>query len=180
MPFYPIKDKYIFLYINNYKKLNDIALKGKSADWRFSSHIQGREESKEAEKLRYKTINKLFKESPFEQFYKDWIYFDLQEHKVILEDLPYLLFDYGCINKLFSYREIYEEVEQQFFPDLYYDKECLYEVSLFSKGLFKKQEKVFSTIIDTKEIVSISGELNDFTIKMKNKILHFGKTITIS
>ncbi|KLA29497.1 hypothetical protein B4077_3557 [Bacillus cereus] len=31
---------------------------------------QGSEESKEAEKLRHKTINNLYKESPFEQFVK--------------------------------------------------------------------------------------------------------------
>lgn len=106
MPFYPIKDKYIFLHQKNYSKLNDIALKDKSDDWRFSSHILGREESKEADKLRHKTINKLYKDSTYEEFYKDWVYFSLQEHKDIIEDLPYLLYDYGCINKLFAYREI--------------------------------------------------------------------------
>jgi hypothetical protein len=180
MPFYQVKDKYIFLHLDKYKKLNDIALKDKSDDWRFSSHIKGREECKDAEKIRYKTINKLFKESKYDDFYKEWIYFDLQENKDILEDLPYLLYDYGCINKLFSYREIHEDTMQTFFPDLYYDKDCQYELALFSKGgLFKKQEKVFSTIIDTRDIISVKGELNDFTINMKNKSLHFGKTISV-
>ncbi|KLA29496.1 hypothetical protein B4077_3556 [Bacillus cereus] len=70
-----------------------------------------------------------------------------------------MLYDYDCINKLFSYREIHEEVEQQFFPDLYYDMDCSYEIALFpTKGLFRKQEKVFSTIIDTRDIISIKGD----------------------
>jgi hypothetical protein len=45
--------------------------------------------------------------------------------------------------------------------------------------LFKKQEKVFSTIIDTRDILFVKGELNDFKIEMKNKSLHFGTTITV-
>ncbi|EJQ73467.1 hypothetical protein IG7_00770 [Bacillus cereus HuA2-4] len=39
MPFFQVKEKYVFLYIKNYSKLNNIALKDKSDDWRFSSHI---------------------------------------------------------------------------------------------------------------------------------------------
>lgn len=69
---------------------------------------------------------------------------------------------------------------QTFFPDVYYDRDCLYEIALFSKsGLFKKQEQVFSTIIDTKDIVRIRGELNDFTIDLKSKLINFGKSITV-
>ncbi|MCM3767033.1 hypothetical protein [Neobacillus niacini] len=181
MPFYQVKDKYVFLYLSNYNKLNDIALKDKEPSWTFSSKIKGRKENIEAKKLREKTINHIYKNSPYDQFYKEWIYFDLQNHKDILEDLPYLLYDYGCINKLFSYREIHDDTMQTFFPDLYYDKDCQYELALFSKGgLFKKQEKIFSTIIDIREIVSIKGELNDFTIEVRDKTLHFGMTITIS
>ncbi|EJQ73468.1 hypothetical protein IG7_00771 [Bacillus cereus HuA2-4] len=112
---------------------------------------------KEDDKLRYKIINKLYKDSTYEEFYKDWIYFNLRGHKDILE-----------------------EIEQTFFLDLYYDKDCKYELALFSKGgLFKKQEKVFSTIIDTKEIVSVKGELDDFSIQMRGKTIHFGKTIIV-
>lgn len=179
MPYYPIKDNYIFLHEKSYKKLNDIALKDKEPTWTFSSKIKGTEANKEAEKLRHKTLNELFKNSPFEDFYKEWIYFNLQEQKDILEDLPFLLYDYGCINKSFQYRQVEQDIEQTLFPDLYQDKDCLYEIALYSKGLFRKQEKVFSTLIDTKDIISIKGELNDFTIDIKNKSLHFGKTITV-
>lgn len=180
MPFYLVKDKYVFLHLKNYQKLNDIALKDKSDGWRFSSHIQGREESNEADKLRHKTINKLYKESKSEDFYKEWIYFSLQEHEDILEDLPFLLYDYGCINRSFQYRKVKQDVEQTLFPDLYNDKDCYYELALFStKGLFRKQEKVFSTNIDTRDVISIKGELKDFIIDMKNKSLHFGKFIKV-
>jgi hypothetical protein len=69
---------------------------------------------------------------------------------------------------------------QTLFPELYYDNDCFYEITLFiSKGLFRKQELVFSTIIDTRDIASVKGELNDFIIKMKNKSIHFAKTITV-
>lgn len=78
------------------------------------------------------------------------------------------------------YREIHEDTMQTLFPDLYYDKDCSYELALFpAKGLFKKQEKVFSTNINTKDVVSIKGELNDFTIVMKNKAIHFDKSIRV-
>ncbi len=81
---------------------------------------------------------------------------------------------------MFSYREIQAEIEQSFFPDLYYDKDCSYELALFAtKRFFRKQEKVFSIIIDTRGIVSIKGELNDFTIEMKNKAVHFDKSISV-
>lgn len=167
MPFYQLKDKYIFLHFKNYQKINDIALKDKEPSWILSSKIQGRAESKEADKLRQNTINKIFKDSPQEDFYNEWIYFDLQEYKYILEDLPYLLYDYSCINKLFSYREIHD------------DKNCLYELDLFVKGLFRKQEKVFSITLDTREITSVKGELSEFTIVLRDKTLHFGKSITV-
>ena len=180
MPFYRLRDKYIYLHLKNYQKLNDIALKDKEPSWVFSSKIQGRSESKEAKKLRYKTINKLYKESPYDEFYKEWIYFDLQKHEDILEDLPFLLYDYGCINRVFQYRKVKQDVEQTLFPDLYYNEDCFYELALFStKGLLRKQAKVFSTIINTRDIISIKGELNDFIIEMKNKSLHFSKSITV-
>jgi hypothetical protein len=179
LPFYQVKDKYIFLHIKNYSKLNDIALKGKDSSWRFSSNIAGRKECIEAEKLRHKTINELYKKYSFEDFYNEWIYFDLKNHDEFVEDLPFLLFDYGCINKAFEFRKIDQNVEQTLFPDLYYDKDCLYEFALFSKGLFKKKEKVFSTIIDTKDIVSIIGELNNFTIDLNHKALLFRDSITL-
>jgi hypothetical protein len=181
LPYYPIKDKYIFLHEKSYKKLNDIALKDKEPKWTFSSKIKGTQANIEAEKLRHKTLNELFKNSPIEDFYKEWIYFDLQEHKDLLEDLPFLLYDYGCINKAFQYRQVEQDIEQTLYPDLHQDNDCLYEIALFStKGLFRKQEKVFSTIIDTKEIVAIKGELNDFIIDLKNKSIHFGKSITVT
>jgi hypothetical protein len=180
MPYYQIKDKYIFLTKENYNRLNGIALKDKEPTWTFSSKIQGTQANKEAEKLRHKTLNELFKNIPYGTFYKEWIYFDISEHEDILEDLPYLLYDYGCINRAFQYRKVKQDIEQTLFPDLYYDKDCIYELALFStKGLFRKQEKVFSTILDTREIISIKGELNDFTIDMKNKSLQFGKLITV-
>jgi hypothetical protein len=54
MPFFQIKDKYIFLYFDNYNKLNEIALKDKEPSSRLRSHISGREESKENYGLRYR------------------------------------------------------------------------------------------------------------------------------
>lgn len=180
MPFYRIQDKYIFLYHSNYNKLNEIALKDKDSSFRVSSIITGSEACKEAEMLREKTIFRLYDESAFEEFYYNWIYFYLNEHKVILLDLPYLFYDYGCINHLFYSRKIHENHTQILFPDLSYDKDCSYELSLIStKSLFRKQQKIFSTIIDTREILSVEGELNNFTIEMTNKYLHFGKMIKI-
>ncbi|MFK4426082.1 hypothetical protein [Bacillus sp. RC51] len=89
--------------------------------------------------------------------YKDWIYFNLRGHKDILE-----------------------EIEKIFSLGLYYDKDCKYELALFSKGgLFKKREKVFSTIIDTKESVSVKEELDDFFIQIRDKPIHFRKAITV-
>jgi hypothetical protein len=180
LPYFQVKDKYIFLHLTNYNKLNDIVFIDKEPSWTFSSKIQGTKASIEAEKLRNKTLNELFKNSLFDDFYKEWIYFKLQGHEDILEDLPFLLYDYGCINRTFQFRKVKQDVEQTLFSDLYYDKDCFYDLALFSKKrLFREQEKVFSTIIDTRDIISIKGELNDFRIEMKNKSLHFSNSITV-
>jgi hypothetical protein len=86
LPYYQLNDKYVFLYEKNYQRLNEIALKDKEPTWTFSSKIQGTKASIEAEKLRHRTLNELFKSSTYEDFYKEWIYFDLQEHEDIIED----------------------------------------------------------------------------------------------
>ncbi|MCY9139679.1 MULTISPECIES: hypothetical protein [Peribacillus] len=103
------------------------------------SKIQGTKANIEADKLRHKTLNEIFKITPYESLYKEWIYFSLLEHKDILEDLPFLLYDYGCINSSFHFKNVKQDVEQALFPELYHDKDCLYELALFStKGLFRK------------------------------------------
>jgi hypothetical protein len=175
MPFYPVRDKYVFLHHKNYIKLNEIALKDKSSSWRFSSHIAGRKESKEAEKLRYRTLSLIYKQNAFEEFYNNWIYFNLQSEEEILQNILFLLSDYGWINNNFSYKKINQYTSDILFPD----KHSYYEISIYNKGLFKKPKLVFSTRINTIDIISIKGELNNFTIDLGNKNLIFGKIITL-
>jgi hypothetical protein len=180
MPFYPVRDKYVFLHHKNNKKLNDIALMEKDALWKFSSNIAGRIESKEANKLRQKTLNDLYKMNTYEDFFNEWIFFELEKQEEIKEELTHLFYDYSFINNAFSFKKIKHDIVETIFPELYYDKDYCYEISIFNKSIFKKPEKVFSTIIDPKEILSIKGELKNFTIDLRHKTLVFGKTITLN
>lgn len=181
MPFFQVQNHYVFLYRANYEKLNAIAFKDKDSNWLFNSKIKGKKESQEAQKLRHIAINELYKNSSYEDFYYQWIQFNLELHEDILEDLPYLLYDYGCVNKCFSYRRIDKDrsAMSTLFSDLYYNEECFYEIALFSKALFRKPKQIFSIIIDTMDIQSIYGELNDFTLATKNGTLNFGPTIRV-
>ncbi|CAG7651721.1 hypothetical protein ACFQI7_27890 [Paenibacillus allorhizosphaerae] len=171
MPFFKIADRYAFLHIENYNKLNEIALKDKTAKWRFDSHVHGRKEANEAQKLREKTLHHLYKtSSSFVDFYCEWIHFDLSDRDLINHEVPFLLYDYGCINEFFAYRKVKEGIQEELFPDLYYDKDATYQLYLITtnKKLFGKQEQhiIFSTMINTNEIISITGELKEFIIEL--------------
>lgn len=177
MPYYQIKDKFIFLHFNNYQKLNDIALKDKEPSWRLRSHISGKVKRLKSSDI--KLLTNYTKRVLLKIFIKNGFTLTYRFMKTFLKN--YLIY---CMTMVVSinhfYREIHEDTMQTLFPDLYYDKDCSYELALFpAKGLFKKQEKVFSTNINTKDVVSIKGELNDFTIVMKNKAIHFDKLIRV-
>jgi hypothetical protein len=61
MPYFPVKDRFVFLHSRNYSRLNKIALKDKSEDWIRFSYYERAEENKEAQKLRHITINEILK-----------------------------------------------------------------------------------------------------------------------
>jgi hypothetical protein len=178
MPYYPMKDgKYVFLHSQNYTELSDIALSEKSDDWRFNSNIQGRKECEEANKLRHKAINELYKATNFEDFYKEWIYFKLEGDDAI-EDLPFLLYDYGCLNKHFFFERYYTDLKTGM-PLNTTNK--VYKIAIVNHSTFKAQADIlFSTLLDTSKIRSIEGELNSFSIEMEDYFFIFHKAVNIS
>ncbi|WP_028399096.1 hypothetical protein [Ectobacillus panaciterrae] len=173
MPYYKIDRNLIFLHKKNYYLLDDLALNQKDDVWR-----QEREENKEADKLKYNKLQEIYKTSNPDDFYREWVYFELLE-KDAKEDLPYLLYDYCTLNKNVTFRELRDEDAVPFLPDLAQKNiDSRYEVTVFSQSLFKKK-KLFSFIIDTRKLMLIAGELSKFGVAMQDYTIYFGKEVVI-
>jgi hypothetical protein len=182
MPYFKLKDRFVFLHNKNYSKLNEIALKDKDEDWIRFSYYEKTVESKEAFKLREKTINEIFKSTDFEKFYREWVYFKLEGSEAI-DDLPYLLFDYSCLNKHIHFQRTYIDLKTGMPFDLLDSNiiEPIYEISICNSSVFKAEADVlFSTLLDTRKIKCIEGELNNFSIEMDDYFLLFDKAVHIS
>jgi hypothetical protein len=182
MPFIKLEDHYAFLHHDNYMKLNEIALKDKDASWRIGSAIHGRKEAEEASILRSKTLTEIYRNTNFDDFYDEWIRFNLEGMETIRHELPYLLYDYGCVNQYFGYKKVSMRLEEYLFLDLQYDVQADYQLYTFSyaKKLFSNKTQVtFSTLINTEDIEFICGELNKFTIKLPSFHITFGEDLVI-
>jgi hypothetical protein len=103
--------------------------------------------------------------------------------KEALEDLPFLLFDYSCLNKHFFFSRTYKELKTGMPFDLLglNFTDPIYELSIGNSSIFKAEADVlFSTLLDSSKVRSIEGELNNFSIDMGDYFLLFDKAVHIA
>jgi len=186
MPYYSIKGYKVFLSHSRWLEINRFAMAHKDPQFRVSAAIAGRPEAREAEELRVQYLNKLCQEDPT-TFFQEWVEFDLRGREA-QENAWDLLHDYCSFSRVGCLVDIRSEVcgiFSDYVGDSYaYPMGRVFALrvqashSVTSMLRFNPRPSV-TLEIDTSQIVSASGMLEEFRLEFRHCYFQCGPRLAV-
>ncbi len=188
MPYYLINKHPVFLSWARHKKITEEALKSKDSDYKISSVIAGRKETKEAEKIIYQTLKSKCDKDPL-RFYSDWVKFDLIGGEAC-QNVWDLLYDY-CSYYGYAYLSDLRDFSKKLIDDYMGDSYTYPMGQVFAFNHYVKPARwwwrythrmngrTLTVIIVSKNVTRLVGDLRNFKIYMDNLEIICGHNLEI-
>jgi hypothetical protein len=187
MPYYKIKRNKVFLSHDRWLKLNSLAMAHKDPHFRVTSMFAGEKAAREADELRFQQLAKFYQEDP-DTFHREWVEFNLKGREA--QDNAWdLLYDYCSLSRIGYLEDMRSEV-QAFVADYVGDSYTYPMGRVFALRVFAghtvasflhlRSRPTLTLEIQTSQIVSAIGTLEDFRLQFRHCTFQCGKFLSIA
>jgi hypothetical protein len=186
MPYFTINKYKIFLSHNRGAALNRLAMAHKGPEFRIESTMEG-PKALEADELRFQYLTHACKRDP-QAFCREWVEFDLRDREA--QDNAWdLLYDYCALYRigyLMDMRSKLQVVIEDIVGDSYtYPMGRIFGLRILggytlASLLQRKSRPMVTLIIDTSQVVSASGTLDNFQLQFRHCTFHCGRDFSIA
>jgi hypothetical protein len=186
MPYYKIEGYKVFLSHDRWLKINSLAMAHKDPPFRVSSMIAGQPAAREADKLRFQQLTKLCREDS-DKFFREWVEFDLRGREA-QENAWDLLYDYCVLSRvgyLTDARSAVHAILADYADDSYtYPMGRVFALRVLAGHtvaslLHLRPRPTLTLEIDTSQIVSAVGTLDDFRIQFRHCAFQCSRLLSI-
>jgi len=186
MPYYAIDRYKVFLSHDRWLALNSAAMAHKDPEFRVSSMIAGQPAAREADGLRFHYLTQACKRDA-QAFCREWVEFDLRDREA--QDNAWdILYDYCAlygIGFLVDMRSEIQAIVSDYAGDSYtYPMGRFFGLRVLGAHtlaslLHLRPRPMLTLTIDTSQIVSASGTLEEFQLRFRHCTFHCSRHFSI-